>query len=222
MTLLRHLDVFVAAAGLLAASAAHSAITQAPALPAQVSIKGIGALFDVFDFQLKALGSARNEGQSWIADVAEVSDRFFKLDSEAAMKVGAPNMLAHRDDIIWKNFTIEFEPAASAGTPRLWADAYDLSGVMRVSQAPFAFLGGVDFTPDGRPDGQSLLWTGGGVSLGRFDSVFTTEWSPRALAEISVSSVPELAIWQAMGLGFAGMIGLRAARRYRGVATDQA
>lgn len=201
-------------AGVLAvAGAAHASITQAPALPAQVTLSWT-AVNDIWEppvpsATLEATGSASLQNGSWVANVTSVEPGLIHLGDDAGLLFHFLGVKASQETTLWKDITIDYVHQTVTG------DSY--FGGVKKSDNTFMFaMGGFEDTPDLVPQGQSQLWTSySACHLGPPGCGAVALWDPHVFATITVTSVPEPSSGLSMALGLLAMggAGWRARRR---------
>jgi hypothetical protein len=188
----------VCAAALLAAGTAHAGITQAPALPAQLSLTW--TFLDDSDqpgpsVVLQALGSASVQNGSWVANVTSVEPGLIKLGDDAGLTFKPAGPQPKEPLAVWKDITFDYV------NQRVTGDAY-IDGVRVFNDREMFFTAGPDFGPDRFPEGTSLAGIGSNeCKLTIAVCSVAAVWLPEVVGTISVTSVPEPSSGLAMALG---------------------
>ncbi|MGC4061983.1 MAG: PEP-CTERM sorting domain-containing protein [Aquabacterium sp.] len=202
------------AAALLAAATAHAGITQAPTLPAQVSLKWSD--LDLDDegrplITLVASGSASLQDGSWVASVDSLAPGLIHLGDDAGLtfKPAGPQPKALA---LWKDITIDYVTQTVTG------DAY-VNGVKVSNDQLMFFTAGPDFGADVLPQGQSLLGIGSNMCKLTLATCSVADvWLPQVVGSVSVTAVPEPSSGLAMASGLS-LLGLALRAREKSVNT---
>jgi hypothetical protein len=190
----------VCAGALAAAGAAHASITQAPALPAQVTlswtaIDDITSEPPVPSATLEATGSASVQNGSWVANVISTEPGLIHLGDDAGLLFHLRGVKPSQETTLWKDITIDYAHQKVTG------DSY--FGGVKTADNTFMFaMGSFENTPDLVPQGQSQLWTSySACHLGPPGCAEVALWSPTVFATLTVTSVPEPSSGLSMALG---------------------
>lgn len=192
------------------AGEAHAAITQAPALPAQLTMDWTFAGEDEPGLTLQATGSASVLDGKWQANIAGVSDGVIRLDPEAGLifKPSTPRPIVP-SPAVWKNIAIDY------AHHRVTGDAY-VNGVRVFSDPPLFIDGFGELPQQPFPEGKTTLWldAGAGCKLINPTCSHLAVWMPTAVGTLAITAVPEPGTLATTLLGLAGVAW--GARRLRG------
>lgn len=176
---------------------AQASVTVTPALPAQVSLgwtltDDLGAP----TVALQASGTATIQDGLWTANVVASGDGLIRLGDDAGLSFKLTAFPASAKQPIWKDITID------VAHQTLRADAY-VDGVRVADDRQLFFIGGLEGTPDGLPQGKTFIWASTPTlcQLSNPSCGAVTLWDPVTVGTLSISAVPEPSTLLSMALG---------------------